>query len=89
MKPKYEVTLHIRREADGREAILRFDDKHVAEITDKDGRDLGRFRLVPEGLPDPKDQEAVKDFSECLKYCLIDDANSLPYCLAICGAAGP
>ncbi|MEO8431496.1 MAG: hypothetical protein ABI592_08305 [Acidobacteriota bacterium] len=89
MEPKYTVTLHIRREADGREAVLQFNASNVAEIPDKEGRDLGRFRLVPEGLPDAKDQVATRDFSECLKYCLIDDANSLPYCLAICGAAGP
>lgn len=89
MASKYSVTLHIRRETDGQEAILRFDDQNSAEITDKSGKSLGRFKLVPEGLPDPKDRKSAEDFSQCLKYCLIDDANSLPYCLAICGAAGP
>lgn len=89
MKPKYTVTLHIRREADGKEAILRFDDKQVAEITNKNGSDYGRFRLVPEGLPVPDDVKTKGVFDECLKYCLIDEGNSLPYCLAICGAAAP
>lgn len=86
MEPKYTVTLHIRRDADGAEATLTFDESQVAEIIDKEGRELGRFRLVPEGLPDVTDPITTKDFSNCLKYCTIDEGNSLPYCLAICAA---
>ncbi len=83
---KYTVTLNIRREDDGRETVLHFDDNQVAEIMDAKGRDLGRFRLTAEGLPDMNDPITTKDFSNCLKYCTIDEGNSLPYCLAICAA---
>ena len=83
---EYTVTLHIRREDDGREAVLYFDDNQVAEITDKEGVDFGRLRLVPEGLPDTTNPIPAHDFSSCVAYCSINEGHLLPYCLAICAA---
>lgn len=47
MEPnKYTVTLHIRREGDGKEAVLTFDENQIAQISGTEGADFGRFRLV-------------------------------------------
>lgn len=86
MEPnKYTVTLHIRREGDGKEAVLTFDDNRIAPISSTEGVDFGRFRLVAEDVPDPN-AITTKDFGGCLKYCTIDEGNSLAYCLGICAA---
>ncbi len=86
MEPNtYTVTLHIRREGDGKEAVLTFDDNQIAQISGAAGADFGRFRLVAEDVPDPN-AITTKDFSGCLSYCTIDEGNSLAYCLAICTA---
>ena len=89
MESKYKVSLHIRRVADGKEVVLPFDENQTAEISSGGGTDYGRFRLVAEGLPQTGGAEIKGTFDECLKYCTIDEGNSLPYCLAICAAAAP
>ena len=89
MESKYKVSLHIRREADGKEVVLPFDENQTAEISGTGGLDYGRFRLVAEGLPQTGTPATKGTFDEYLKYCTIDEGNSLPYCLAICAAAAP
>ncbi len=89
MESKYKVSLHIRRETDGKEVVLQFNENQTAEISSTDGLDYGHFRLVAEGLPQTDAVEIKGTFDQCLKYCTIDEGHSLPYCLAICGAAAP
>jgi hypothetical protein len=89
MARKYTVSLHIRREDDGQETTLTFDENQTVKIPSDCGHEFGQFRLVAEGVPDPHVLSSVEDGSQCLKYCTIDEGNSLAYCLAICGAAVP
>ncbi len=89
MESKYKVSLHIQRETDGQEVVLQFNENQTAEISSTDGLDYGRFRLVAEGLPQTDTPEIKGTFDQCLKYCTIDEGNTLAYCLAICAAAAP
>lgn len=89
MTSKYKVSLHIVRESDGKEVFLPFDENQQAKIPSKSGADFGQFTLATEGLPKMEDFETRGTFDECLKYCTIDEGNSLAYCLVICAAAAP
>ncbi|MDM7937927.1 MAG: hypothetical protein QUV06_10750 [Cyanobium sp. CZS 48M] len=89
MPATYKVFLRIVRESDGKEASLEFDENGVAEIISESGTPYGHFKLLEENFPDADSVAPKGTFDQCLKYCTIDEGNSLAYCLAICAAAAP